>query len=112
MASVFELWILDEEYRFPTLTVVLHQQTFVLPWTQFICAEGAPDRIRAVFTTHNLLVTGLGLDVLLADFTVQKLTRFREPARSERFGLMDYYACCSARFRASKLNRFWAMCFC
>ena len=86
MASVAELWTIDREQRFPALEVVLLQQTFILPWAQFLFAEGSLDHIRAVFTTHDVLVSGSGLDVLLSAFAAQTLTRLREPARTDRFG--------------------------
>ena len=85
MASAAELWTMNREQRFPALELVLLQQTFILPWTQFLYAEGAADHIRAVFTTHDVLVSGSGLDPLLSTFAAQTLTRMREPARTERF---------------------------
>jgi hypothetical protein len=57
----------------------------VLPWTQFLYAEGAPDTVRAVFSMHDVLVTGCGLDALLADVAAQVVTVLQQPPRSEHF---------------------------
>ena len=85
MASAANLWTVDKEHRFPALELVLLQQTFVLPWSQFLYAEGSPDHIRAVFTTHDVLISGSSLDAVLSSFAAQTLTRLREPARTDRF---------------------------
>ncbi len=82
-------WTIDPERRAAGLQVVLLKQTYVLPWSQFLYAEGGADRLRAVFTTHDLLVTGAGLSSLLSAFATQHLTELREPARADRFGAAD-----------------------
>lgn len=81
--------ILAEGERLPTLEVVLHKQTYILPWSQFLYAAGADDQMRAVFTTHDVLVVGSGLAVLLSAFATQQLARLREPARTDRFSSPD-----------------------
>jgi hypothetical protein len=65
--------------------VVLPKRTYVLPWSQFLYAEGAPDAVRAVFSMHDVVVTGHGLDALLADLAVQAVTVLRQPPRVESF---------------------------
>ena len=67
------------------LEVILLKQVFVLPWNQFLYAEGGDDEVRAVFTTHDVVAKGAGLASLLSDLAVQQVTRLREPARAERF---------------------------
>ena len=57
----------------------------MLPWTQFLYAEGAADTVRAVFSMHDVVVTGCGLDVLLADFAAQVVTVLQQPPRAEHF---------------------------
>ena len=50
--------------------------------TQFLYAEGAPDTVRAVFSMHDVVVTGCGLDALLADVAAQAVTVIRQPPRA------------------------------
>ena len=67
------------------LRVVLPKRTYVLPWAQFLYAEGAADTVRAVFSMHDVVVTGCGLDALLADFSAQVVTVLQEPLRTGTF---------------------------
>jgi hypothetical protein len=78
-------WAIDQERRLYGLRVVLPKRTYVLPWAQFLYAEGAPDTVRAVFSMHDVIVTGCGLDALLADVAAQVVTVLRQPLRSENF---------------------------
>jgi len=67
------------------LEIVLLKRTYVLPWSQFLYAEGGDDEIRAVFTTPDLIVRGTALTGLLADLAGQRIARLQEPARTDRF---------------------------
>lgn len=67
------------------LEIVLLKRTYVFPWSQFLYAEGGDDEIRAVFTTHDLIVRGAALTGLLSDLAGQRIARLQEPARTERF---------------------------
>ncbi len=67
------------------LEIVLLKRTYVFPWSQFLYAEGGDDEIRAVFTTHDLIVRGTALTGLLADLAGQRIARLQEPARTDRF---------------------------
>jgi hypothetical protein len=67
------------------LEIVLLKRTYVFPWSQFLYAEGGDDEIRAVFTTHDLIVRGAALTGLLADLAGQRIARLQEPARTDRF---------------------------
>jgi hypothetical protein len=78
-------WAVDRERRAYGLRVVLPKRTYVLPWAQFLYAEGAPDTVRAVFSMHDVVVTGCGLDVLLADLAAQVVTVLPQPPRAEHF---------------------------
>jgi hypothetical protein len=78
-------WLVDREQRPYSVRVVLPKRTYVLPWVQFLYAEGAPDAVRAVFSMHDVVVTGCGLDALLADLAAQVVTVIRQPPRAERF---------------------------
>ena len=87
MESVGEArpWTIDRERRPYGLRVVLPKRTYVLPWAQFLDAEGAPDTVRAVFSMHDVEVTGCGLEALLADFAAQVVTVLQQPPRAEQF---------------------------
>ncbi len=78
-------WTVDRERRPYGLRVVLPKRTYVLPWAQFLYAEGAADSVRAVFSMHDVVVTGCGLEVLLADFAAQVVTLLQQPPRVETF---------------------------
>ena len=78
-------WTIDRERRPYGLRVVLPKRTYVLPWAQFLYAEGAPDTVRAVFSMHDVVVTGCGLDALLADVAAQVVTVLQQPPRAEHF---------------------------
>ena len=67
------------------LEIVLLKRTYVLPWSQFLFAEGGDDEIRAVFTTHDVIVRGAALTGLLAELAGQRIARLQEPARTDRF---------------------------
>src|ERR1700682_4444559 len=77
-------WAVDQR-RVYGLRVVLPKRTYVLPWAQFLYAEGAPDTVRAVFSMHDVVVTGCGLEALLADFAAQVVTGLQQPPRVESF---------------------------
>ena len=67
------------------LEIILLKQTYVLPWSQFLYAEGTNDAVRVAFATHDILVKGSGLDSLLADLAVQRIAQLREPSRADWF---------------------------
>src|SRR6202140_5725439 len=77
-------WAVDQR-RVYGLRVVLPKRTYVLPWAQFLYAEGRPDTVRAVFSMHDVIVTGCGLEALLADFAAQAVTLLQQPRRAETF---------------------------
>lgn len=67
------------------LEIALLKRAYVLPWGQFLYAEGDDDEIRLAFTTHDVLVRGSSLGSLLLDVAAQRIARLREPARADRF---------------------------
>src|ERR1700680_2966118 len=77
-------WAVDQR-RVYGLRVVLPKRTYVLPWAHFLYAEAAPDTVRAVFSMHDVVVTGCGLEALLADFAAQVVTVLQQPPRAEHF---------------------------
>lgn len=84
-ASERKPWTLETGQRVFGLEIVLLKTSYVLPWSQFLYAVGTSEEVRAVFTTHDVLVKGSGLDSLLSDFAAQRVGMLREPARTEKF---------------------------
>jgi len=78
-------WKTTTQERPAGLEIVLLKSTFVLPWNQFLYAEGGDDEIHLAFTTHDVLVEGGGLSSLLADLAAQRVARLQQPARTDRF---------------------------
>ena len=86
MASADEKpWTVDRSGRPYALQVVLLKRIYVLPWTQFLYAEGSSDEVQAVFSTHDVVVKGSDLTSLLSDFAAQQITVLKEPARADKF---------------------------
>ena len=78
-------WRTGREVNQNSLELVLIGRTYVLPWTQFLYAEGGEDEVHLVFATHNVVIRGAGLHVLLADVAAHRLVGVNEPLRAERF---------------------------
>ena len=78
-------WIAATDERPSALEVILLKRTYVIPWTQFLYAEGGEDEVRLAFATHDVVVNGSYLHSLLSDLSSQRLRLLREPARAERF---------------------------
>jgi len=78
-------WTVNLEERTPALEIVLLRRTYVLPWSQFLYAEGGEDEVRIVFAAHDIVVRGSGLGALLADVAAQRMAVLREPTRADRF---------------------------
>jgi hypothetical protein len=78
-------WQVEAEGRTYGLHVILLKREYVLPWVQFLYAEGTEDSIRAVFSTHDVEVQGRGLTALLADFAFQRVSVLRQPSRADVF---------------------------
>ena len=78
-------WVASNEERPSALEVILLKRTYVLPWTQFLYAEGGEDEVRLAFATQDVVVNGSYLHSLLSDLSGQRLRLLREPARAERF---------------------------
>jgi hypothetical protein len=78
-------WRFGREGTQNSLELVLIGRTYVLPWAQFLYAEGGEDEVRLVFATHDVVVRGAGLHMLLADIASHRLVGLNEPRRAERF---------------------------
>jgi hypothetical protein len=68
-----------------SLEIALTRRTFILPWTQFLFAEGHGEEIRLAFATHDIVLHGSGMGALLEDLSAQRVSLLREPVRAERF---------------------------
>lgn len=80
------LWRASAHERPTGLAIILWNRTYVLPWCQFIYAEASAEEIRLAFTTHDVLINGSRLDLLIADVSAQKISELREPAgRLDKF---------------------------
>jgi hypothetical protein len=66
------------------IEVVLLKRTYVLPWSQFLYAEGGKDEIRLTFSTHDVLVKGSNLDSLIGAIAANGIVRLEEASRSDR----------------------------
>ena len=77
-------WRLSREQNVLALEIVLLERTYILPWSQFLYAEGGDDQVRLVFATHDVIAKGAGLGALLSEMTTQRLTGLDEPSRADR----------------------------
>jgi hypothetical protein len=78
-------WQLEAEGRSFGLHVILLKREYILPWVQFLYAEGTEDSVRAVFSTHDVEVQGRALTALLADLASQRVSVLRQPSRADTF---------------------------
>jgi len=78
-------WRVSLGHRPVALEIALLKRSYVLPWSQFLYAEGGDDEVHAFFATHVVIVRGAGLTALLADLAAENVTVVREPARVDRF---------------------------
>ena len=78
----------DIRYKEPTshpagVQIQLFNRTYVFPWSQFLYAEGDSGEIRMAFSTHDVTIKGVRLDMLLEGITFQKVSNLRESLRAE-----------------------------
>jgi len=85
-SDIRRAWMPGSNERPNSLEIILLKQSFVLPWNQFLYAEGGEDEVRLAFSTHDILVRGNHLGLLLADLSAQRVSLLLEPVRAERFG--------------------------
>ena len=67
-----------------SLEIILLKRAYVLPWSQFLYAEGGDDEVHMAFATHDVSLKGSGLQSLLADVACQRVAQLEEPARPDR----------------------------
>ena len=75
----------ENQPRPPALHVILHKREYIFPWARFLCAEGANAEVVLSFATHEIVVTGYGLDHLLADLATQRVVSLHETHRADKF---------------------------
>ncbi len=78
-------WVISAGDPVATLEIVLQKQTVVLSWHQFVYAEGDSEQVRMAFASHDVVISGSGLDPLLSAIAAHRVVSIRESARSERF---------------------------
>ena len=78
-------WVISAGDSAATLEIVLQKQTVVLSWHQFVYAEGDSEQVRMAFASHDVVISGSGLDPLLAAIGTHRVVSLRESVRSERF---------------------------
>lgn len=84
LADNSKSWKTKQEH--PTaLQVALLKRAYVLPWVQFLYAEGDNDQIHIAFSTHDVVIKGAGLQSLLSDVAAQRIAQVQEPARYDQF---------------------------
>ena len=82
-------WTISTDSMAPTLEVVLAEQTLILSWNQFVYAEGRDDEVRIAFASHDVIVRGAGLSMLLRVIPGHHVASIREAARWERFSTAE-----------------------
>jgi hypothetical protein len=78
-------WVIGAGDPAATLEIVLQKQTVVLSWHQFVYAEGDGEHVRMAFASHDVVISGSGLDPLLSAIAAHRVVSLRESAPSERF---------------------------
>ena len=84
LASADNQSVVSEYYPLG-LQVILLRQTYVLPWSQFLYAEGGNDEIRLIFSTHDILIKGKNLSALASDLAAHRVAKLQEPFGPDRF---------------------------
>jgi hypothetical protein len=82
-------WTIRTDSMAPTLEVVLAKQTLILSWNQFVYAEGSDNEVRIAFASHDVVVRGAGLSMLLRAIPGHHVSSIREAARWEQFSTAE-----------------------
>jgi len=78
-------WVISVDDTATTVEIVLQKQTVVLSWHQFVYAEGDSEQVRMAFASHDVVISGSGLDPLLAAIAAHRVVSLRASVRSEHF---------------------------
>jgi hypothetical protein len=84
------------------LEIVLLKRTYMLPWSQFLYAEGDEKEVRIAFPMHEVTIRGAGLQLLLADLADQRIGQLHEPSRADQFE--EGRVPCIREIRVSKME--------
>ena len=79
----------ENQPRPAALHVILHKREYVFPWSRFVYAEGSNGEVIISFPTHEMLVSGYGLDHLLTDLAAQRVVSLHEPHRADKLRAAD-----------------------
>jgi len=85
VSAVNAPWVVSADDPVATLEIVLQKQTVVLSWHQFVYAEGDGEQVRMAFASHDVVISGSGLDPLLAAIAAHRVVSLRESVHAERF---------------------------
>jgi hypothetical protein len=75
----------DNDPRPAALHVILHKREYVFPCARYIYADGGNDHVLIAFPSHEVVITGYGLDHLLADLAAHRVKCLSEPRQADRF---------------------------
>ena len=78
-------WSVTDGHPAMGLQVILLKRTYVFPWSQLLYADGTGEEVKVAFTTHDVIIKGHRLSLLLEDLAGQRVIQLREPSRSEKF---------------------------
>ena len=78
-------WIARDHDRPASMEIRLLKCSLVLPWSQFLYAEGSEGEIRLTFATHEVVVRGAGPGELLEDLSAQRVSLLLELVRADCF---------------------------
>ena len=78
-------WVISAGDPVGTLEIVLRKQTLVLSWHQFVYAEGDSEQVRVAFASHDVVISGAGLDPLLSAIAARRVVSLGASVRSGRF---------------------------
>ena len=78
-------WVISASDPAETLEIVLENQIVVLSLHQFVYAEGNSEQVRLAFASHDVVVSGGGLDPLFSAIAGHRIVSLRASIRSERF---------------------------
>jgi hypothetical protein len=90
--SVLLEWNTRSSYPPDRLHILLLKRIYVLPWSQFVYAEGDEGRVDIFFATHQVTVEGRALDKLLRDIVEKTIFYLVEPGRAfdYQFGVVSH----------------------
>ena len=91
------------------LEIVLLKRTYLLPWSQFLYAEGDNDELRIAFPMHEITIRGTGLQLLLPTWPPSGSANCTSPSGSISLKAAGGHASARSAFRKwrSRNNDDW-----